>query len=332
MKISDIRYTVVITAHNEEQYIGNTILALSNQTGLEAGALEILLVDDASTDSTVEEALASGSDILSILHNETASKPELTTRQRALDLGFRHARGDIILTLDADGRPGMDWVSKMVEPIAKGHADAVAGPVAFVARSGWISAWQSCDVAYYMLVSMIVSRAGFAGGVLFGNFSFKSSLYHDCGGFDALGFALTEDLQFGKAIHAMGGNIAYTSRDSLVEFSPCRNFRALIERTIRVSSGRFSLLTAVLTFVPLSLLSTILLAFVLGGAAAWSLLTIRYLLGVVLVSWAQWSLGKRTNWPAAFLYEVAVYVVALGVLIRMSSKARIAWGHNHYDR
>lgn len=332
MQNSDIRFTVVITAHNEERHIRHTICALSDQSGLEAGTLEILLVDDGSSDATIAEALASRCEFLKILHHERGSEPALTTRQRALDLGFRQARGEIILTLDADGRPAKDWVFKMTRPVHIARADAVAGPVGFVSQPGWISAWQSCDVSYYMLISMLVSRMGFAGGVLFGNFCFKSSLYRDAGGFDALGFALTEDLQFGKAIHAMGAKVAYGDRECLVEFSPCPDFRSLVERTVRVSSGRFSVLTAILTLIPLSLLFVLLWAVIMGGAVAWFVLVARYLLGVALVMGALWKLGKRSNWLAAFLYELSVFAIGPAVLVKVLSGARVAWGQITYDR
>ncbi len=331
MTFSEIRYTVVITAYNEERHIANTIRALSDQIDLEAGALEILLVDDGSTDATVAEARASGSQDLIILHNADASHSSLTTRQQALDLGFRRARGGIILTMDADGRPGRDWVCRMIRPIVDGRVDAVAGPIAFASRPGWISAWQSCDVSYYLLVSMMVARAGFAGGILFGNFAFRASLYREAGGFEAMGFALTEDLLFAKAIRARGGKVAYGNRECLVEFSPCPTFRSLVERTVRVSSGKFSMLTAVLTAVPLSLLCALLAALFLG-AAAWAVLAVRYVLGVALVMAALWKSGKLSIWPAAFVYEPAVFVIAPAVLAHVYLQGRVAWGRHSYGR
>lgn len=332
MQNTDIRYTVVVTAHNEEPHIERTIHALSRQQGLGDGGLEILLVDDGSTDDTVSKAAASGCEMLTIVHNDRQPSSPLTTRQRALDLGFRRARGTIILTLDADGQPPEDWVQRMTLPVFSGRADAVAGPVGFVSHSGWISAWQSCDVSYYLMISAIVSRMGLAGGILFGNFCFKASLYRDSGGFHALGMALTEDLQFGMAIQAAGAKLAYADRDCLVEFGPCEDFRSLIERTQRVSSGPFSPLAAILTLIPLSLLLALVSALVIGGIAAWSLLAARYILGVALVAFAVRRLGRRSNWPAAFLYEPMVFAIAPAVLVRVLAGRRVSWGQNTYVR
>lgn len=332
MQNTDIRYTVVVTAHNEGRHIEQTIHALSRQQGLGDGGLEILLVDDGSTDDTVPKAVASGFELLTIVHNDRQQASCLTTRQRALDLGFRRARGTIILTLDADGLPPEDWVERMTRPVRAGRADAVAGPVGFVPHPGWISAWQSCDVSYYLMVSAIVSRMGLAGGILFGNFCFKASLYRDTGGFDALGMALTEDLQFGMAIQAAGAKLVYADKDCLVEFGPCEDFRSLVERTQRVSSGPFSPLAAILSLIPLSLLLALVSALVIGGFAAWSLLAARYLLGVAVVAAAVWKLGRHSNWPAAFLYEPLVFVIAPTVLVRVLAGRRVTWGQNTYVR
>lgn len=332
MQNTDIRFTVVVTAHNEERHIEKTIDSLSRQQGLGDGRLEILLVDDGSTDDTVTRAAASGSELLTILHNKHQQASHLTTRQRALDLGFRKARGEIILTLDADGKPSEDWVQRMTQPLLAGRADAVAGPVGFVSQPGWISAWQSCDVSYYLMVSAIVHRIGLAGGVLFGNFCFRASLYRDTGGFDALGMALTEDLQFGMAIQAMGAQLVYADKDCLVEFAPCEDFRSLVERTQRVSSGRISSLAATLTLIPLSLLLALVSALVIGGVAAWLLLAVRYLLGVALVAGAAAKLGKRVSWSAAFLYEPLVFAIAPAVLVRVLAGGPVTWGQNTYVR
>lgn len=82
--------SVIIPAHNEEQYITKTLLALKLQT---QPPYEIIVVANACTDRTAQRARA-------------YTKNVLVTRRKgisaALNKGARHARGEILVFLDAD--------------------------------------------------------------------------------------------------------------------------------------------------------------------------------------------------------------------------------------
>ena len=330
--MTEIHVSVVVTAHNEERTIGKTVGALVNQIGFQSGAFEIVFVDDGSTDATVERACEAGGDLLTVLHNDRSVQSRLTTRQRALDLGFRSARGEVICTIDADGIPASDWVVNMVRTIRTGEADAVAGPIGFRSPPAWISGWQSCDAAYYFLVSFVLGRLGYIGGVFFGNFAFRAELYSELGGFEELGFALTEDLQFGRALQINGHRLVYRGANCLVEFDPCTSFGALIQRTARVSSGPFSVLAGVLTLIPLTLLALLIGGLVTGEGLLWSLFGLRYIAGVAIILTALNRFGKLSHWPSALYYEPLVLLIAPAVMFRVKNGVGIHWGNRSYER
>jgi cellulose synthase/poly-beta-1,6-N-acetylglucosamine synthase-like glycosyltransferase len=199
-----LRASVIITTHNEGASIRATLLGLAQDRAFREGWAEVVLVDDRSTDDTVAQALSVDLPALRLLRAAPDPASPLTTRQQALDLGFRAAASPIILTLDADSTLPRDWIAQMIAPIEAGQAQAIAGPIGFAPLTSAVARWQCCDTAYYFLVSGLMARAGLGGGVFFGNFAFRADLYTRLGGFDAIGFALTEDLAFALALQRAG--------------------------------------------------------------------------------------------------------------------------------
>jgi poly-beta-1,6-N-acetyl-D-glucosamine synthase len=91
----DLRISVVVPAYNEEKSVASSIQSL---LALDYGNYEVILVDDGSTDGTLEKARSFEGSILRVLHQENRGKAE------ALNTGIRSATGTLILTVDADTR------------------------------------------------------------------------------------------------------------------------------------------------------------------------------------------------------------------------------------
>jgi glycosyltransferase involved in cell wall biosynthesis len=110
--------SVVIPAYNEEKTIGNVIeetIQVMDSLGL---PYEIIVVDDGSIDRTKEIACRYKATVLSNGKNQG--------KGYALRRGFQHARGDIIITIDADGSHRPKEIPDLLNPLFNG-ADIVAG-------------------------------------------------------------------------------------------------------------------------------------------------------------------------------------------------------------
>ena len=108
-----MRITVVIPALNEERTVGDVV------RGALRHADEVIVVDDGSTDNTALEAFRAGARV--IMH------PRRLGAYRALRTGFRFARGDIVVTMGADGQHNPADIPRIVRPILEGRADFVLG-------------------------------------------------------------------------------------------------------------------------------------------------------------------------------------------------------------
>jgi peptidoglycan-N-acetylglucosamine deacetylase len=95
--------SVVVPAHDEEHLLPACLQALLAQD--HAGPIEIIVVDNASTDRTAEIAASFGVTVVSEPRRDYCY---------ALTCGFAAARGDIIACTDADTIVPADWISRFV--------------------------------------------------------------------------------------------------------------------------------------------------------------------------------------------------------------------------
>jgi glycosyltransferase involved in cell wall biosynthesis len=100
------KVTVFIPVHNRERYIGDTIRSILAQHFQD---FDLLLIDDGSTDRSVEVMRSFQDPRITIVYNET-NQGIPRTRNRGLDL----ARGEYIALLDSDDRARPDRLKKQV--------------------------------------------------------------------------------------------------------------------------------------------------------------------------------------------------------------------------
>lgn len=127
------RVTALIAARNEARRIGECLASLRAQTWT---PLEIVVVDDGSTDDTADRAAAV--DGVRVLRRPHAGKA------RAIAAGAEVATGDILLFPDADMVFAPDYVAAMVAPIVRDGAAGTAHATELVANpdNRWSRCWQ----------------------------------------------------------------------------------------------------------------------------------------------------------------------------------------------
>lgn len=120
--------SVVVPVYNEEQ----TVEALIRQVAGIPNLLEIVVVDDCSTDAT-PEILARLRESVPALRLERHARNQGKTA--ALRTGFAVTRGDIVIVQDADLEYDPAEIAEVVRPIQQGKADVVYGSRFLVRRA-----------------------------------------------------------------------------------------------------------------------------------------------------------------------------------------------------
>jgi glycosyltransferase involved in cell wall biosynthesis len=114
-----MRLSVVIPAYNEQ----DTILEVVERVRAVPLEIEIIVVDDASTDATAARlaALPPAPDLRLIRH------PVNLGKGAALKTGFAAATGDVVIVQDADLEYDPTDYARLLKPIQDGKADVVYG-------------------------------------------------------------------------------------------------------------------------------------------------------------------------------------------------------------
>ncbi|MFF1294171.1 MULTISPECIES: bifunctional polysaccharide deacetylase/glycosyltransferase family 2 protein [unclassified Streptomyces] len=194
--------SVIVPAYNEKECIANTLKSLARSTH----PIEIVVVDDGSTDGTSEISLNAAHELgmtnVRVIRQENAGKPA------ALNNGVRNASYDIVIMMDGDTVFEPDAVHQLVQPFADPEVGAVAGNAKVGNRDTIIGAWQhieyvmgfNLDRRMYDLLRCMPTIPGAIG-------AFRREAVLEVGGMSE--DTLAEDTDITIAMHRAGWRVVY---------------------------------------------------------------------------------------------------------------------------
>jgi glycosyltransferase involved in cell wall biosynthesis len=112
--------SIVVPAYNEGRRIRSTLEKLCRFKELESYSVELIVVDDGSTDQTIETV--SEFPAIRLVRNDRNHGKGFTVRHGVLE-----ARGEFILFTDADLSTPIEEVDKLISALQSSGADAAAG-------------------------------------------------------------------------------------------------------------------------------------------------------------------------------------------------------------
>jgi glycosyltransferase involved in cell wall biosynthesis len=195
------RFSVVIPARNEENFLGDCLDSLLDQDF--PGAYEIIVVDNNSTDRTASVAMARGVKLVS------EAQPGVC---RARQAGTSAAVGEIVVSTDADTVYGRDWLSRIDSAfLADPAVVAVAGPCRFVDAPWWGRIYAGSLFRSVNFLSRVTGRVPYVAAA---NLAFRKDAWHGYDthatqGGDELG--LLRGLRRRGAVRFDAGNPVFTS-------------------------------------------------------------------------------------------------------------------------
>jgi cellulose synthase/poly-beta-1,6-N-acetylglucosamine synthase-like glycosyltransferase len=193
-----VQVSVVIPARDAAATLGACLDALALQDVPGANA-ELIVVDDGSVDQTCAIAQRPGVRVLRSAGRGPAS---------ARNVGARHARGEILVFLDADTVPRPGWLGEMQAPFVDPLVVAVKGRY-YTFQRGLIPRFAQLEFEdkYARL-----ERARRIDFVDTGTAAFRRDAFAASGGFDeAFGVPSAEDVELAFRLSASGARFVFNS-------------------------------------------------------------------------------------------------------------------------
>lgn len=147
--------SLVIPFKNEASGLPALLDDLASQV-LDPALFEIIFVDDGSTDSGMDILKSSSGELQGVKILSTGGKG----KKKAMTLGIENARGDYIVTTDADCRISKDWLEDIYLELTTTGADMLIGPVGIIDEGGLLNRLVQLEFLALQAVTEIFARPG----------------------------------------------------------------------------------------------------------------------------------------------------------------------------
>ena len=228
--------SVVIAARNEEKNLPDLIQDLVNQE-YPLDKLEVIIVDDRSTDSTAKILIEAAENFAVVKYIRVEKLPtEMTPKKHALTLGIEMAKGDVILSTDADCRVGKFWVSSMAYSVVQ--QDSISIGYSKVAGKSFFERIQMLD-----FLGIITANSGAGGWGHFWsgtgqNLAYKKSDFKAIGGFEPVKDRISgDDMYLVQSISKLKSGMINIDANSFVTTAAMPTFQGFMNQRIRWSSN-----------------------------------------------------------------------------------------------
>ncbi len=231
--------SVIVAARNEEKVIRACIDSLK-KLKYTSGKLEIILVNDQSTDGTREIMITETSGIsrFKIIDTGDYSVPLLKGKPRALDIAIKQSGGDYILMTDADCTVNENWAEETVKYFTQ-KTGMVCGFTKIPSGHSLFAKLQSIDWIYLQTLAICSCGIKLPLSCIGNNLSVRKDAYFSVGGYEKIKFSVTEDLALMRDINkGKNFDVIYTvNAKCLVTTAECGSIKELYHQKKRWFRG-----------------------------------------------------------------------------------------------
>ena len=274
------QFTVIIPARNEAANIKACVDSILAQD-YPGDAFEIIVIDDFSEDDTAFIVTALSQQYSQVrliqLADHCKDGETLAYKKKAIEIAVAEAKGDWILTTDADCIVPKKWLLLYNAYIQEHQPCFVAAPVMFIRTAGILNQFQLLDFLALQGITAAAVGAGKHSMSNGANLGFEKTAFIAVGGYQGVDHIASGDDMFlmhkmKQTLHKPVGYLFHP--DAIVLTAAMDTWKGFIMQRIRwASKARYyddRSITMVLTLVYFFNLSFILLAFM----GSWSTLLI----------------------------------------------------------
>lgn len=269
--------SVIIPARNEEKNISNCISSIINQIYPE-NLFEIIVIDDHSTDRTVEIAVSFGKDNIRVikLADITGNSKLNSYKKKAVETGVSIALGNLIVTTDADCVAQPKWLQTIASYYNTSSAVFIAAPVSYFSAlpndsflKKFFNIFQSLDfMTLQGITGASVSKKihSMCNGA---NLAYEKKVFYEVNGFEGIDSIASGDdmLLMHKIQKLYPGKIGFLkSRDAIIKTTAAETLGDFFNQRIRWASKADK-------YPDIKITTVLLLVYLFNG---WILLTVIY--------------------------------------------------------
>ena len=334
--------SVIISARNEEQNIAECISTVKKST-YPPDKWELIVVDDRSEDATykIAESFMENMPNLRLLKIETVPG-NVSPKKNALETAIRTARGEIILTTDADTRPQEEWISGMAGSFDTETALVIGLSPLIPGKKNLLSSFQFIGSITLGGLAAGSAKLGFPLTCTARNMAYKKNIFDKIGGFGEFKSYISgdDDLLMHRIKRKTNGRIKFaSSKNSVVDASPAESIKDFISSRTRHSS-KFRVYPLYVKFISgflyifNILIISVLINFAIYRSHIWLIAAIagtKFLADYTITHTTRRKFGisaKTAYFPIVFLLH-PIYVAVLGLL---GLRGKFNWKNKNHNR
>ena len=160
--IGSASVTIVVVAHNESKSITSCLQGILKQA-YPAHLMEIIVIDDHSTDATIDEVQKIGSERIALYNLKDYPEYIKATayKKSSITLAVDKSTSEYIVITDADCVHSSQWLNTVVYGLEKNQNAFQTAPVILDGNNSLLSEMQETE----QLVLMLITAAGITSGL-----------------------------------------------------------------------------------------------------------------------------------------------------------------------
>ncbi len=232
--------SVIIPARNEEENIGACLKSILNQS-YPTYLFEIIVVDDFSTDSTAQTINLFSDKNVTLIHlKDFTGEGKLNSyKKKAIETAISKAKGELIVTTDADCIVPNLWLQTIVTFYEKYHPVFITAPVAYYGENNFLKIFQSLDFMTLQGITGASVHKKFHNMCNGANLAYERKAFIEVNGFAGIDNIASGDdmLLMHKIFERYPDRVLFLkSQDAIVQTKPAGTIKEFLNQRIRWAS------------------------------------------------------------------------------------------------